>query len=95
MERVHLIISGDVTGVGFRFSTIQIARELGLTGWVRNTENAVEIVAEGPRDKLENLVTWVHKGPPLAQVEKVDIDWQEATGDLPAGKVGFKEFEVT
>lgn len=88
MERVHLIVSGDVIGVGFRFSTIQIARELGLVGWTNNTEDGkVEIVAEGSRDKLENLATWVHKGPPLAQVEKVDIDWQEATGE-------FKEFDV-
>lgn len=88
MKRVLLLISGDVTGVGFRFSTIQIARELGLTGWVRNTEDGkVEIIAEGEKEKLENLVMWARKGPPLAQVEKVNVEWQEATGE-------FRDFDV-
>lgn len=89
MNRVHILVSGDVRGVGFRFSTIQTARELGLTGWVRNIEgeSRVEIVAEGPSDKLENLITWARKGPPLARVDKVDVERQKATGE-------FNSFEV-
>lgn len=83
MKRVYLLISGSVTGVGFRLSTIHIARELGLTGWVRNTRDGkVEIVAEGPEERLKNLVTWTHKGPLLARVDKVSVDWQEATGEF-------------
>lgn len=83
MKRLHLLISGDVVGVSFRLSTIYIARELGLVGWVRNTENGgVEIVAEGPKEKLENLVKWAHKGPPIARVEKVEVEWQKATGEF-------------
>lgn len=88
LKRVHLLISGNVTGVGFRLGTVYIARELGLTGWVRNTESkGVEIMAEGPEEKLQNLLTWVHKGPPLAQVEKVEVEWRKATGE-------FWKFEV-
>lgn len=87
MERAHLIITGDIIGVGFRLSTIQIAREMGLVGWVKNVEARVEIVAEGPREKLENLITWARKGPPLARVDKVDVEWQKATGE-------FNSFEV-
>lgn len=87
MKRVHLLIFGEVTGVGFRFYTVRIARELGLTGWIRNTENReVEIVAEGEKGKLENLITWAHQGPPLAKVREIEVEWEEATG--------FSGFEV-
>ena len=56
MERLHLIIFGDVHGVGFRFSALEIARDLDLVGWVRNRpEGSVEIVAEGPKENLEKL----------------------------------------
>jgi len=83
MERVHLIISGDVQGVGFRFTAIEVARGLDLTGWVKNCpDGSVEIVAEGPREKLENLITWAKKGPALAKVEDVKIRWETATGEF-------------
>lgn len=88
MERVRLIISGDVQGVGYRFTAIEVARDLDLAGWVRNNlDGSVEIVAEGPREKLENFITWAKKGPPLSQVDDLKIDWQQATGE-------FKRFEV-
>lgn len=88
MKRVHLLISGDVTGVGFRLSAVYLTQDLGLTGWVRNTQDdKVEIVAEGPEEKLQNLITWARKGPPAARVDKVDIEWEEGTGE-------FANFEV-
>lgn len=94
MNRVHIFISGEVTGVGFRLSTVYIARDLGLTGWVRNLpagrqvqKGRVEIVAEGSKEKLDKLIAWVWEGPPLAQVEKVNVEWEEA------GKE-FKEFKI-
>lgn len=83
MKRVHLLISGDVTGVGFRLSAVYLAQDLSLTGWVRNTQDdKVEIVAEGPEEKLQNLITWARKGPPAARVDKVDIEWEEKTGEF-------------
>lgn len=88
MKRVHLLISGDVTGVGFRLSAVYLAQDLGLGGWVRNTQNnQVEILAEGPEEKLKNLVTWARRGPPAATVEKVDVEWGKATFE-------FEEFAV-
>lgn len=88
MKRVHLLISGDVTGVGFRLSSILIARDLGLVGWVGNTpDSGVEIVAEGTKEKLENLVKWARRGPATARVEEVEVEWEKATGE-------FKEFEL-
>ena len=83
MKRVHLIISGDVVGVGFRSWTLRLARTLSLTGWVKNREDsAVEIVAEGPRNALEDLVSACQKGPEVAWVENVRTTWEEATGEF-------------
>ena len=88
MERLHLKIFGDVQGVGFRFIAIEVARDLGLTGWVRNNpDGSVEIVAEGEKEPLENLVTWAKQGPPLARLDEIKTELQEATGE-------FTKFEV-
>ena len=88
IKRIHLLISGQVIRVGFRFAAVGHARNLGLTGWVRNTENKeVEIVAEGSKEKLDKLADWVWEGPPLARVEKVNVEWEEARGE-------FQEFSV-
>jgi len=89
-EKVHLIIKGDVQGVGFRFRAIEIARDLGLTGWVKNNpDDSVEIVAEGEKDALQNLITWSKKGPPVAKVSNLQITWQKATGEFEAFTVKY------
>lgn len=83
MKRVHLIISGDVQGVGYRAWVQGEARELGLVGWVKNQEDqAVELVAEGQKKKLEEFVKRCQKGPEVAWVKKVDATWQDATGEF-------------
>lgn len=86
MKRVHLIVRGRVQGVYFRASARERARQLGLSGWVRNCpDGSVEIVAEGEPGRLEQLVMWSHSGPPGALVTDLDVKWQEATGEF----VGF------
>ncbi|MBN1861578.1 MAG: acylphosphatase [Candidatus Thermoplasmatota archaeon] len=81
--RVHVIISGRVQGVWFRASTKQKADELGLTGWVKNTdEGNVEAVFEGDTSKVDTMITWCWKGPPLAKVTDVKITRQQ--GDRKA-----------
>lgn len=90
MQRVRLFISGFVQRVGFRHATRHKAQELGLIGWVRNAENGeVEVVAEGEKEELEELVKWCHQGPPAAQVEKVDVDWQQATREFQGFEIKF------
>ena len=77
-------------GVSFRYYTIQTANRLGLTGWVANRRNGtVETVAEGPRDKLSELLTFLHRGPPSAWVERVEANWQAPTDELKDFKVRF------
>ena len=83
MRRVHLIISGDVQGVGFRAWVLRLAQSKPITGWVKNRKDrTVEIVAEGPRVELEDLVKACQHGPEVAWVEKVDIQWLEGTGEV-------------
>lgn len=79
--RVHLIASGRVQGVWFRQSTVERARALGLTGWVRNLpDGRVEVVAEGDRASLEVLVAYCRQGPPLARVTSVEVAHEEPEG---------------
>ena len=83
MERLHAIVRGDVQGVGFRYFVERKARELGLTGWVRNNDDGtVELVAEGPRPDLEQLRQTVEAGPRMARVDRVDVQWSAASGNL-------------
>ncbi len=81
--RLHLLISGRVQGVGFRYAVLAEARRMGIRGWVRNTQDdGVELLAEGDASCLHRLVTWSHGGPPGALVKDVDARWLPATGEF-------------
>ena len=55
--QAHIIFTGIVQGVGFRYTTQRIADELGLTGWVKNlSDGRVEIIVEGAKDQIEVLI---------------------------------------
>jgi acylphosphatase len=83
MKRVHLFVSGRVQGVFFRAHTRDLAQKLGLSGFVRNLpDGRVEVVAEGPEEKLQELIEFCHRGPPLAYVTNVEIRWEEPTGEF-------------
>ncbi|MGD8859186.1 MAG: acylphosphatase [Myxococcales bacterium] len=82
-KRIHLVVRGRVQGVYFRASTQREARQLGLTGWVKNRpDGAVEIVAEGEEDQVKDLLSWAQAGPTTARVEKVDTRWRSYTGEF-------------
>ena len=88
IERLHAWVEGSVQGVGFRFFVIQHAGQLGLTGWVRNLwDGRVEVVAEGPRIKLETLLNNIKEGPRSASVSKVKTEWSLAANE-------FSDFNV-
>lgn len=70
-------------GVGFRAHVEYGARELGVTGWVRNVGyDAVETVAEGGRLELERLAEIIRRGPRASQVDEASVEWQEPTGEF-------------
>jgi acylphosphatase len=87
-SRAHVLVYGRVQGVFFRQNTQKLAQKLGLAGWVKNREDGgVEAVFEGEKEKVEKMIEWMKKGPPLAWVEKVNVFWEEFKGD-------FKNFEI-
>ncbi|MBI3955611.1 acylphosphatase [Candidatus Gottesmanbacteria bacterium] len=80
---LKVLITGDVTGVGFRYWALRRAQLLKLTGWVRNvSKGTVEVVAEGEKESLEEFVKRCHHGPDVAWVEKVEVKWADATGEF-------------
>ena len=80
---MHAVVHGDVQGVGFRYYVQRKAQQLGLRGWVRNNDDGtVELVAEGERDKLEDLRRAVEAGPRMSRVDRLDVQWSSATGTL-------------
>ena len=80
----HYLIRGRVQGVGFRWFVHREAGELGLCGWVRNTEDGhVEVLAAGPPDILVQLKQSLAKGSRGSRVDAViehELDESEATG---------------
>ncbi len=74
MRAVELHITGLVQGVSYRASTQARARELGLTGWVRNeADRSVRAWVQGPAPQVEALTTWCERGPSYARVEHVEV----------------------
>ena len=83
LARVHVHVKGRVQNVGFRAHVEYSARQLTLTGWVRNVGyDGVEAVAEGERLRLERFVEEVKSGPRGAQVDESVVDWQDPTGEF-------------
>jgi acylphosphatase len=90
MVRAHLLISGRVQGVAFRYYAVNNAQNLGIRGWVRNCwDDRVEMVAEGEKDKIKELIDWCYQGPRSAVVEKVDIKWEEYKGEFSTFGIRF------
>ena len=84
---IRVRISGRVQGVSFRVWTGRQARELGLSGWVRNSpDGAVEAVFEGEPDAVSAMVEWCSQGPRGAHVDSVDEATEEPEG-LPSFEI--------
>lgn len=75
MKTVHVIIEGRVQGVFFRDYTQRQAKELKISGWVRNLpEGSVEAVLSGKTKNIDTMIEWFHKGSPLSIVKSVDVE---------------------
>jgi len=70
----HVIVRGEVQGVGYRAFVEQEARHRGLRGWVRNRrDGTVEIMAIGTPDAIDQLIEACNSGPPLARVKQISL----------------------
>ena len=87
MVRAHVIFSGTVQGVGFRYTAQRFAIGLKITGWVKNlSDGHVELVCEGTREQIENLLYKLDKQFG-GRITHKDIDW-------PPAKKCFTDFEI-
>jgi len=87
-KRYHLLVSGRVQGVGYRYFTRDSARALGLSGWVRNVRGGgVEVEVEGCRGVIDRFIEELRQGPPLSRV--LDVEAQEM---VVTGAVGEEFF---
>lgn len=82
IKRAGLQVSGIVQGVGFRPYTYNLALKLGLTGWVKNTAQGAFIELEGAAANIEEFISLLKKeGPPLAQIDDIDVTSLPVAGD--------------
>ena len=89
--RLNVIVIGRVQGVGFRMFVQHHATRLGLVGYVRNDytdRRRLEVVAEGSKDNLQELLRKLQIGPAGARVEDVQVSWGHSQD-------GFSSFRVT
>jgi acylphosphatase len=76
--RAQVTVQGWVQAVFFRASVVEEAGRLGLKGWVRNLpDGSVELVAEGGKKKIEQMIRRCPQGPPGARVEDVQVRWEK------------------
>ena len=89
-KRLEAIVHGYVQGVGFRWSTREVARRLRLRGYVCNRwDRTVEVVAEGPEHALGQLLSFLEAGPSAASVGRVDANWLPSRGEFYGFEVRF------
>jgi len=82
-ERLHVIFSGHVQGVGFRFRTQMLAAKRPITGYVYNMpDGRVELVAEGNKRELEAFLNEVQLGELRDYIHKAQVGWQIATKEF-------------
>jgi acylphosphatase len=94
MESIYCRIYGRVQLVMFRDFTTRKARKLSLVGYVRNlADGSVEAYAEGTKEHLEQWIAYLHRGPLLARVERVEVAWGKARPSDMTQK-SFDSFEI-
>lgn len=86
-KQVRVYYTGRVQGVGFRFTTEEIASDLGILGWVKNLADArVELIAESDEETLKDFLERINHHF-SGYIKDVTVEWQQATGE-------FKEFGI-
>lgn len=87
MKCIHLIVSGRVQGVFFRYNVRRKAKELELHGYAKNIEDGnVEVVAQGNEEKINQLIDFIKKGPGIAKITDIRIKHKEIEN--------FNDFEI-
>lgn len=87
--RATAAFRGHVQGVGFRYTTIDVARRFAVEGYVRNaSDGTVEAVAEGARDEVERFIEAI-RNEMSYYVSEVKLGWSPATNEFRNFTVRF------
>jgi len=87
-KHIHVLYTGRVQGVGFRFTAEESARQLGVAGWVKNLRDGrVELVAEADEKVLGQFLNEIRTGPMRNFIKDIEVTWGTATNE-------FAEFEI-
>lgn len=88
--RAHIFVAGKVQGVYYRQNTAEVAKADRVSGWVRNlADGRVEAVFEGDESSVNRVIEWCRRGPPRAEVEKVDAKFESYTGEFSDFTIGY------
>jgi len=93
-KQLHLYYSGNVQGIGFRYTVWDIAGSLKVCGWVKNlSDGRVELLAEAEEDVLDNFLEQV-KTHFSRYIKDINVEWLPAC--LPVGRQGgdFHDFQI-
>lgn len=75
MKRLHLLVSGCVQGVGFRYHARKKAQDLSIAGWIRNLpDGRVELIIQGEESALKTMIDWCRKGPDRGFVTALEVE---------------------
>ena len=90
LKRINVFVSGRVQGVAFRWVTVDVAQQLGVTGWVRNLQDGrVEVMAEGEEERLKEFIEYLKRGPRYSKVNDIQVDWGAYKGEFRSFEVSF------
>jgi len=81
--RAEIIVEGLVQGVGYRAFAKRVADKLGLKGYAENLpDGTVKIIVEGEKDQIEDFIEECRRGPPLSEVENLEVKWEQYKGEF-------------
>jgi acylphosphatase len=90
MKRAHVFYSGHVQGIGFRYTSKDIAMRLGLKGWVKNLEDGrVEIIAEGKEKDINGFLDNISKSQLARYIKNTELSWDSPTGEFNGFDINF------
>lgn len=86
-KRMHILYSGRVQGVGFRFTAESVAIQSGIQGWVKNLgDGRVEIMAEAEEEALKDFLNKIRQSF-SRYIQDEDLRWSEAADE-------FQDFQI-
>ena len=90
LHRVHAYYTGRVQGVGFRYTAEGLALGLKLGGWVKNLpDGRVELVCEGPKERIEKLLSLIQESMLGKHIKKTDLFWEKPMNEFTDFTVEF------